>query len=91
MSQSHPYKVGENYFIRTVTHHHTGRLMEVYDKEIVLKDASWIAVDGRFADVIASGNYEEIEPFPDGKDIIIGRGAIIDAFIIDHPLPRKQK
>jgi len=91
MSESHPYKVGENYFIRTVTFHYTGKLVAVYDHELVLMDATWVADDGRFADAVAQGSYKEVEPYPDEREVVIGRGAIVDAVVITHPLPRKQK
>ncbi len=86
-----PWKVGSNYFIRTVTHHYTGKLVAVYDKEIVLLDAAWIADDGRFMQAVASGSFGEIEPYPDGLEVIVGRGAILDAVTIAFALPRSQK
>lgn len=85
-----PYQVGQNYFIRTVTHHYTGRLVRVTAKELVLESAAWIADDGRFADALKTGKLNEIEPFPDGE-IIVGRGAVIDACEWLHELPRIQK
>lgn len=77
-------------FIRTVTHHYTGRLVAVHEKELVLEDVAWIADSGRFADALKSGNFNEVEPFPDGPRII-GRGAVIDAGVWPHALPRTQK
>jgi len=88
---NHPYKVGENYFIRTVTFHYTGRLVAVYDHELVLKTAAWIAVDGRFSDTLAKGTYNEVEPYPEDTEVIIGRGSVVDACVILHPLPTVQK
>ena len=89
-SETHPYKVGKNYFIRTVTHHLTGRLIKVTSKELVLEDAAWIAYDGRFHEALRDGNFSEIEPFPDGE-VIVGRGSLIDAIEWTHVLPRKVK
>jgi hypothetical protein len=86
----HPYKIGENYFIRTVTFHYSGKLTAVYDQELVLEDTAWIADDGRFADALDKGTFIEVEPYPVGK-VIIGRGAVIDATTVSFPLPRKQK
>ena len=86
---SAPWKVGENYFIRTVTHHYTGKLAAVHAQELVLTDAAWIADDGRFMQAVASGQFNEVEPYPDG-DVIIGRGSILDATIISA-VPRSQK
>lgn len=86
----HPYKAGKSYFIRTVTHHLTGRLVKVTPKELVLEDAAWIADDGRFHDALKTGNLNEVEPFPDGE-VIVGRGSLIDAVEWRHALPKVQK
>lgn len=75
----HPYKIGRNYFIRTVTHHFTGKLVKVTAKELVLESAAWIADDGRFYDALKTGKLSEIEPFPEGLEVIIDRGSLIDA------------
>lgn len=85
-----PWQVGANYFIRTVTHHHTGRLVQVTAQELVLMDAAWIADDGRFTEALANGNWNEVELFPAGKEVIVGRGSIIDAVTIAS-LPTAQK
>ena len=84
-----PFRVGKNYFIRTVTHHHTGRLVEVTATELVLEDAAWIADSGRFADALKSCSFAEVEPFPSGR-VIIGRGALVDAVEIST-IPLSQK
>lgn len=86
-----PYEIGKNYFIRTVTHHLTGRLVEVHQQELVLVDAAWIADDGRLSDALKSGNFSEIEPYADDLRIIVGRSSIIDAQVFSHKLPRSQK
>jgi len=90
-TESHRWKIGENYFIRTVTHHLTGKLIAVTAKELWLVDAAWIADDGRFMDAIKEGKLNEVEPFPNGEEIPVGRGALIDAVRWKHPLPREQK
>ena len=89
-SSDHPYKIGKPYFIRTVTHIYTGLLEWVGDKELVLVDVAWIADTGRFADSLCNLSLlSEVEPFPDGE-VIIGRGAIIDAHVTTST-PRTQK
>lgn len=88
---SHPYDVGKNYFIRTVTHHLTGRLVKVTAKELVLENAAWIADDGRFHDALKTGKLSEVEPFPQDCQVIVGRGALIDAVVWKHALPTEQK
>ena len=85
------WKVGENYFIRTVTYHFTGRLIRVTPSELVLVDAAWIADAGRFSECMAKGSVNEVEPFPDGLEVIVGRGSLIDAARWTHPLPRDVK
>ncbi len=86
----HPFEVGENYFIRTVTHHHTGKLVSVTPTELVLENAAWIADDGRLTDSLKTGNFSEVEMFPVGAKVIIGRGSLIDALKISI-IPTSQK
>jgi len=86
----HPYRIGGLYFIRTVTHHHTGQLVEVTGQELVLERAAWIADDGRFTQALEKGEFSEVEMFPVGSRVIIGRGSVIDAVEIQH-LPTSQK
>lgn len=88
---AHPYIVGEKYFVRTVTHHYTGRLKAVYAGELVFSDAAWIADDGRFSETLVSGDHAEIEPFPAGVDVIVSRGAICDCSIYQPDLPLSKK
>ena len=73
-----PYELGENYFIRTVTHYFTGTLLWVGPQELLLENTSWIADTGRFSTALKSGSLNEVEPYPEGP-VIIGRGSIIDA------------
>jgi hypothetical protein len=89
--QAHPYEVGANYFIRTVTHHQCGRLTAVFPQELVLEDASWIADDGRFTDALKTGNFNEVELFAAGRPVIIGRGSLVDCQRVDFDLPRSQR
>ena len=87
---SHPWVIGANYFIRTVTMAQTGKLVSVHRHELVLSEAAWIADTGRFAQAVAKSDFSEIEPFPDGRRVIVGRASIIDAVEISS-LPRSQK
>ena len=85
-----PFNIGKNYFIRTVTHHHTGKLVAVTPTELVLENAAWIADDGRVTQALESGNFSEVEMFPTGSRVIIGRGALIDAVEVGS-IPTSQK
>lgn len=90
MNNEH-WQVGKNYFIRTVTHHFTGKLVAVTDREIIFVDAAWIADDGRFSECIANGTPSEVEPYPDGAHVLVGRASLIDATVWNHELPRTVK
>jgi hypothetical protein len=85
-----PWQIGEKYLIRTVTMIFTGQLVSVGEHELSLCSAAWVADTGRYADNIVSCEFNEVEPYPDGRIVIVGRGSIIDAVAIDK-LPRKQK
>jgi hypothetical protein len=89
-AEGSPWEIGKNYLIRTVTMIQTGRLVTVTQQELVLEDAAWIADTGRFADALKSCEFDEVEPFPSDRQVIVGRGAIVDAIQI-HELPRNQK
>ncbi len=84
------WQVGQHYVLRTVTMIDVGKLVEVTDKELVLENASWIADTGRWSNFLEKGEYDEAEPFPDGR-VIIGRDSIIDAVIWKHGEVRKVK
>lgn len=86
----HPYTIGEKYLIRTVTMIYTGRLVAVYDQELVMEDAAWIAESDRWEQTVKEGKLKEVEPYGDGP-VIIGRGSILDVSVWHHDLPRVQK
>ncbi len=76
---SNPFMVvGKVYFIRTVTNYFTGRLVWVGEKEIVLENVAWVADTGRFNEFLLGKTVNEVEPYPAGSMVIIGRGAIGD-------------
>jgi len=90
---AHPYEVGKNYLIRTVTMTQVGRMKRIYKNEIVLSDASWIPDTGRFQECleksIEHSDNSEVEMFC--GDVIIGRGAISDCVEYKHDLPKEKK
>lgn len=85
----HPLTVGQNYFIRTITHYYTGRLKEVVGQWLVLDDASWIADTGRFHDFLKDGKCNEYESFI--ESVMVPIASIIDVTIWKHGLFRGQK
>jgi len=86
----HPYKIGENYLIRTVTMIYTGKLTKVFKDELVLENAAWIAETKRWNESVRDCVFEEVEMYPADREVIVGRGAISDAVIIDK-LPTETK
>lgn len=87
--KGHSFEIGKAYFIRTVTHYYTGRIVAVTASDLVLDDAAWVADSGRFHETLRDGKVSEVEPMPDGT--IIGRGAIVDAAPWVHALPKVAK
>ena len=83
------FEVGKKYLVRTVTMTIVGECNGVGKKELMFKSASWIADTGRFHDCLKTGNFSEVEPFV--NDVIVGRGAIVDATEFRHKLPKEQK
>jgi hypothetical protein len=83
-----PFEVGEKYYIRTVTHHQTGKVKAIVGKFLILEQAAWIADSGRFMNAILDGKLDEVEPV---KEAIVNTDTIIDAFVWQHDLPTKQQ
>lgn len=87
-----PWRIGQAYMIRTVTHYFVGRLEAVGPQELVLSGAAWVADTGRWAAFLAAPDtVREVEPYPDGALVLVGRGAIIDAVVWPHALLRAVK
>lgn len=84
-----PFRIGENYFIRTVTYFATGRIKAIVGQFLVLEDAAWIADTGRFSNAIASGILDEVEPVE--VKMFVNLNSITDGFEWKHKLPREQK
>jgi len=88
-TQCTSWEIGKIYLIRTVTMVDTGKLVGFNEHELILEDAAWIADTGRFSDALKKAEFNEVEPFPDGR-VIIGRGSVVDAVQIKLS-PRSQK
>lgn len=82
-------EIGKKIFIRTVTHHYTGEVVKCNRDWLELKDAAWIADDGRFNNFLKTGSANEIEPFEDNVRIPIG--SVLDVTEWKHALPRAVK
>lgn len=79
-------------FIRTVTYHYTGEVLEETKSEFVLVKAAWIADSGRFGEAMKTGVFSEVEPYPDEMEVSIPKGCIVDCVRNwPHNLPRDVK
>ena len=83
------FVTGKQYLVRTATNYTVGELADVNDEELLFTKAAWVVSTGRFFDSLKSGEFAEVEPFPD--DVIVSRGAIVDATIFRGKLPLSQK
>jgi len=88
-----PIAVGSKVFVRTVTHHYTGLVIACTEEELQLKEAAWIADDGRFGTSLKAFEFSEVEPYPAELHPILNRGSFIDCVVVPdgYALPRVQK
>ena len=84
-SRDSAYELNRQYFIRTATYFATGLLIKETENELVLSNAAWIADTGRLNEALTSGEFKEVEPFP--NNLIINKGGIIDATFFGASLP----
>lgn len=81
--------VGQQVFIRSVTHYHVGRVVGLSGQWIELEDAAWIACTDRFEQFLKDGKVLECEPFCDR--VLVAVGGVIDVTVWRHKLPLAQK
>lgn len=86
-----PFAVGENIFVRTVTHYQVGKVTGFGADFIVLTEVSWVADTGRFSEALKTGTLNEVECVSFLPWVVIGRGAIVDIFPWTHKLPEQTK
>lgn len=82
-------KIGNAYFIRTLTYHIVGKLIKKGKNLLVLKEASWVADSGRFTQAIDNGTLDEVEPVK--CNVFVNMQNIVDIYEWKHKLPRDQK
>ena len=80
--------IDKKLFIRTVTYHVTGQVVNRVGNLFELKDAAWIADSGRFMDAIKKGELNEVEPV---GQMWVNIESIVDIFPWTHKLPKEQK
>jgi len=80
--------INKKFFFRTVTYHLVGEVTKLIGSIAVLKNASWVADSGRFANAIKEGALEEVEPV---GEAYLNLQTVTDFFPWNHNLPTKQK
>lgn len=76
------WKIGKGYVVRTVTMIYIGELKAINQTELLLEKCAWIPDTGRWNEFLIGKKPSEMEPYK--NDVIIGRGALLDATIIDY-------
>ena len=79
---------GKNVLIRTVTNYYTGTVVEETKKWLRLEKAAWIPDTGRFSTALVSGEFFEVEPYP--EPVLVMIAAIVDITTIKD-VPTRQK
>lgn len=93
VTKQSPFEVGKSYFIRTVTYHLTGKLVEIKGDFLMFDDAAWIADSGRFNEAMKKGidkvESAEVEPWENRVGLNIN--SIVDFIEYPYKLPTTQK
>lgn len=79
--------INQKLFIRTVTYHMVGKVVNRVGNLFELKDASWVADSGRFMNALQEGTLDEVEPV--GQQWV-NIETIVDMFPWRHDLPKEQ-
>jgi len=82
--------LGKDVFIRGVTNHYTGHVIEVNSMTLEIEKAAWIADDGKFSEAMAdSSKFNEVEVY--NKPVSVSLYAIEDITVLTGALPRETK
>lgn len=85
-------RLGESYFVQTVTHYYVGKLAALTPLFMILEEASWVADAGRLACTLQQGleaqKDTEIEPVGLQYVSIM---SIVGVTVYAHPVPVEQK
>ena len=79
--------IGQKLYIRTVTYHLVGKVVNRIANLFELEDASWVADSGRFMNAIKEGTLDEVEPV---GQAFVNMNSVVDMFPWTYDLPDKQ-
>lgn len=85
------FKPGVKYLVRTVAYYTLGEVVDVVDRFVIFKNASWVADTGRFHQCVASGKLMEVECYPPELSVSVHADSVCDACEWVHPLPTESK
>jgi len=89
MKKKYAWEIGDKIFVRTVTYHYVGKLVDESDHSFWLENASWVADSGRFHNALETGTLSEVEPYPGDGIVEIMKTGIIDICEWKHNLPEE--
>ncbi len=81
------WNIGETYIVRTVTMIYLGKLKGFNSQELLLEDCAWIPDTSRWNEFVRGKKPYEMEPYE--EDVIVGRGALVDATPMKHEMKRE--
>jgi len=88
----HFFRVGQAYFVRSVTHHYLGTVESICELGVVMTGCVWIPDDGRFHKLMAGEWTDQSEREPYGNVcVMLFFGAILDASEWAGEVPKEVK
>lgn len=82
--------IGNNYFIRTVTHYQVGLYVGTIDGFAILDNSAWVADTGRWSECLKSGKLNEVEWIPNCRTRV-NLGSVVDIYDWPNKLPTETK
>ena len=82
--------MGSNYLIRTVTMIYTGKIIKENAESFMVDTCCWIPETARWTQCVKNSEFNEVEPYPFDRSVIIFKSGILDMVVIDK-LPTDQK
>jgi hypothetical protein len=90
MKASVNLEVGKGYIFRTVTMIYTGELVEEQEDRFVIKKAAWIAETKRWSESLKTGEFKEVEMYPEDSYVMVFKSGMLDITTLDN-LPTETK
>ena len=81
---------GKKYFVKSATDYFVGECAKGAHDALLTK-CSWVASTGRFHEAMASGVFDEAEPYPPKWVVTVHEGAIVSSCEWPHKLPVEAK